>query len=32
MFTYSATFVPDDPAKDFRLQNNEGSAYTHVRG
>ncbi|HRF02450.1 MAG TPA: VWA domain-containing protein, partial [Pirellulaceae bacterium] len=32
MLTYEATFVPDDPESDFRLQNNQGAAYAHVRG
>lgn len=32
MLTYEASFVPDDAARDFRGQNNRGSAYTHVRG
>lgn len=32
MLTYEATFIPDDEQSDFRNQNNESSAYTHVRG
>ena len=32
MLTYEATFIPEDDEADFRTQNNESSAYTHVRG
>ncbi|REK19189.1 MAG: VWA domain-containing protein [Planctomycetota bacterium] len=31
-YTYSARFVPDDAAADTHLQNNEATAFTHVRG
>ncbi len=32
MYTYQATFVPDDPADDLLSQNNQASAFTYVRG
>ena len=32
MYTYQAVFVPDDPADDLLPQNNQASAFTHVRG
>lgn len=32
MFTYEATFVPDDTSQDSRLENNQATAFTHVRG
>jgi uncharacterized membrane protein len=32
VYTYDATFVPDDPAADAIEQNNTASAFTHVRG
>lgn len=32
MFTYRATFYPDDPSQDTRLENNQASTFTHVRG
>ncbi|MEX0675986.1 MAG: VWA domain-containing protein [Pirellulales bacterium] len=31
-YTYSARFVPDDPAADAVGENNEATAFTHVRG
>ncbi len=31
-YTYTARFLPDDPAADARAENNEASAFTHVRG
>jgi uncharacterized membrane protein len=31
-FTYEARFTPDDPAADGMAQNNQASAFTHVRG
>ena len=31
-YTYEAHFTPDDPAEDGMAQNNEASAFTHVRG
>jgi Mg-chelatase subunit ChlD len=31
-YTYSARFVPDDPAADTFAENNEATAFTHVRG
>jgi uncharacterized membrane protein/Mg-chelatase subunit ChlD len=31
-YTYRARFVPDDPADDLMVQNNEATTYTHVRG
>jgi uncharacterized membrane protein len=31
-YTYRARFIPDDPADDLMVQNNEATAYTHVRG
>lgn len=32
VFTYKATFVPRDPLQDLMPQNNEATAFTHVRG
>ena len=32
VYTYRAVFVPDDPAEDRMVQNNEATAFTHVRG
>ena len=32
MYTYQAVFVPDDPGDDLMSQNNQASAFTHVRG
>lgn len=32
MSTYEATFVPDQPADDSRLENNEGTAFCRVSG
>lgn len=32
VFTFQATFVPDDPASDKLTQNNTASAFSHVRG
>jgi len=31
-YTYEAHFTPNDPAEDGMTQNNEASAFTHVRG
>jgi Mg-chelatase subunit ChlD len=31
-YTYTAGFSPDDPAADLQAENNEASAFTHVRG
>jgi uncharacterized membrane protein len=31
-YTYSARFIPDDPATDPVVANNEATTYTHVRG
>ncbi|HYO26563.1 MAG TPA: VWA domain-containing protein [Lacipirellulaceae bacterium] len=31
-YTYEAVFIPDDAAADGLTQNNEASAFTHVRG
>ncbi len=31
-YTYSARFVPDDPKGDSLVENNEATAFTHVRG
>jgi len=31
-YTYEAHFTPDDPAADGMTQNNQASAFTHVRG
>ena len=31
-YTYSARFVPDDAAADTFAENNEATAFTHVRG
>ncbi len=32
VYTYDATFVPDDRSQDLITQNNKASAFTHVRG
>lgn len=32
LLTYEAEFVADDPERDFRIQNNQATAYAHVRG
>jgi uncharacterized membrane protein len=32
VFTYKARFNPDNPADDVMLENNETTAFTHVRG
>ncbi len=32
VFTFDATFVPDDPSSDVLTQNNSASAFAHVRG
>ena len=32
VFTFAATFTPDDPSVDAIVQNNSASAFTHVRG
>ena len=32
MYTYQSVFVPDDAADDSLAQNNQASAFTHVRG
>lgn len=32
VYTYKAVFAPDDPADDLMPQNNEATAFTHVRG
>ncbi|MCH2183345.1 MAG: VWA domain-containing protein [Mariniblastus sp.] len=32
VFTFDATFVPEDPASDVITQNNTASAFAHVRG
>ncbi|MHB8970422.1 MAG: VWA domain-containing protein [Pirellulaceae bacterium] len=32
MYTYQSVFVPDDAADDLLPQNNQASAFTHVRG
>ncbi|MFO0869877.1 MAG: VWA domain-containing protein [Pirellulales bacterium] len=32
VYTYRAVFVPDDPAVDGLTQNNEATAFTHIRG
>lgn len=32
VFTYKARFDPKDPSRDIMLENNETSAFTHVRG
>lgn len=32
VFTYKATFVPKDPLQDLMQENNEATAFTHVRG
>lgn len=32
MYTYTATFVPDDSKDDLMPQNNQASAFTYVRG
>ena len=31
-YTYEARFIPDDPAEDGMTQNNNASAFSHVRG
>ena len=32
VYTYRAAFTPDDPRDDLMSQNNEATAFTHVRG
>lgn len=32
VYTYKADFVADDPSHDLMVQNNEATAFTHVRG
>ena len=32
MYTYQSVFVPDDASDDLLAQNNQASAFTHVRG
>jgi uncharacterized membrane protein/Mg-chelatase subunit ChlD len=32
VYTYKAVFTPDDPADDLMPQNNQATAFTHVRG
>jgi uncharacterized membrane protein len=32
VYTYDATFIPDDQTQDMIEQNNKASAFTHVRG
>jgi len=32
VYTYKAVFVPDDPQDDRVLENNQATAFTHVRG